>query len=321
MQPAQQYSFTNIEIDKIDVDDTTFRITAPDDLDNLCQSINHVGLLTPPFIQQKKHGYRILTGFRRIAACRALQVHRIQVLELNKGITLLECVKLVIADNAMTRPVNLMEKANAYRLLSHHTNEDQELSDAATAAGLPNPVKLIHQIEGLTLLPENIQNAIRTEAISLTIALELGKLPHEIAALFGSYFQTFKLGLNRQREMINQVVEISRRDHISMMEVLQHPDLQSIWGNMDLDKGEKAKQLRSRLRRMRFPALTEKETAIQKVIKDFALPHRLKLSPPPFFESDDYTLLMSFSSISELNTHQKKIKELISTRQLDSLFT
>ncbi|MBW2101027.1 MAG: ParB N-terminal domain-containing protein, partial [Deltaproteobacteria bacterium] len=59
----------------IDLEDKTYQITTNTTLDDLIDSIKTVGLISPPLLLKKKQDHSehtVVSGFRRIAACRSL---------------------------------------------------------------------------------------------------------------------------------------------------------------------------------------------------------------------------------------------------------
>jgi len=63
-------SLETIPLADIDSADECFRITTRNDLDDLCASISKLGLLNPPRVLPGASGFVIVSGFRRVAACR-----------------------------------------------------------------------------------------------------------------------------------------------------------------------------------------------------------------------------------------------------------
>ncbi|MBW2013345.1 MAG: ParB N-terminal domain-containing protein, partial [Deltaproteobacteria bacterium] len=57
-----------VKLSLIDSNDDSFRITTRRNIDHLMASIDHVGVLNPPLLIEKKSGYKIVCGFRRIEA-------------------------------------------------------------------------------------------------------------------------------------------------------------------------------------------------------------------------------------------------------------
>ena len=57
----------------VDQADRSFQITTQTSIDDLKASIPDIGLLNPPVLKEHAQGYIVISGFRRIAACLALE--------------------------------------------------------------------------------------------------------------------------------------------------------------------------------------------------------------------------------------------------------
>ena len=62
-----------VKLSEIDHADDTYRITTQTDVSDLKQSFKRVGLLNPPFLIENNSSYTVVSGFRRIEACRVQQ--------------------------------------------------------------------------------------------------------------------------------------------------------------------------------------------------------------------------------------------------------
>ena len=120
-----------VKIDRVRLDDRTFSVSFGGDgletsgqgadfsLDALADSIKRIGLINVPSLIRLGDGTHVIVcGFRRVAACARLGMDEIKAHILEAEVTPLDCAKRAIADNSFSRPLNLMEQANAAALLS-----------------------------------------------------------------------------------------------------------------------------------------------------------------------------------------------------------
>ncbi|MGA6925838.1 MAG: ParB N-terminal domain-containing protein, partial [Desulfosarcina sp.] len=113
-----EIEITPVSVDRIDTADHTFKITTNTDTNDLTSSIGSVGLLQPPILMPTAKGYRTVTGFRRIAACEGLNLTPIAARLLPPDTSPMVCAQMAVADNALQRPLNLIEQSRAYALLN-----------------------------------------------------------------------------------------------------------------------------------------------------------------------------------------------------------
>ena len=309
----------SVPLSSIDTSDDTYRITTRTGVDDLLTSISREGVLNPPFVVEKADGFAIVSGYRRIDACTRLGIGEIFVRVLEPNRSSLDNLRLAIADNAHQRPLNLIETSRALHKLAPLVPTNQDLVDTAATLRLPPNLAAIKKIQDLCLLPDAIQDAIMNDTISLSMAMDLKKLAPDCAVAFVNLFDELKLGLNKQREIISLVKEISRRDGISEQKVLEGQQLQDIIGNQDLDRSLKARQLRAHLRQRRFPQIVKAETEFEYQRKQLRLGNDIKLIPPKDFESLTYSINMSFNRIEQLQVLHTRLGRILNHPSLKKI--
>ncbi len=309
----------NIQLSCIDSGDNTYRITTKTCIDDLIDSIKNVGLMAPPILMKKTYKLIIVCGFRRVAACQSLGWSNIEARVLDSSTKKLECVKLAITDNALQRPLNLIESSRALYMLSSFIKDNKSLSKEASLLGLPENPSIIKKIKNICLLPEPIQNCILSNTISLAMALELGTLAKDEGVAFANLFHDLKLGLNKQREVIILVKEIALREDISIMNVLNETDLQKILNCEDLDRNQKTQKIRFYLKQRRFPAITSAKREFEKNVKKLKLGTDIRLIHPNNFEGAIYTLNLYFKNLIELKDRKATLDQIIQNPAIERI--
>lgn len=292
-------------------DDNTFRITTETSIKRLANSIQNVGLITPVILLQKSSKFNIISGFRRIAACRSLGWQNTAARIVDAGMAKLECVKIAITDNSLQRPLNLIEQSRSLDMLSAFFKDDVEMGNEASALGLPDNPSFINKLIKICHLPPSIQNNILSNTISLDMALELARLGEGVGVEFSDLFSHLKLSLNKQREIITLFKEIAIREDMSIMEIFRENWFQGIFINDDLDRIQKTQKIRSYLKERRYPALTETEKEFKEHVSKMKLGAGVKLIPPNNFEDVVYTLCLRFKNLVELKEHQAALDKII----------
>lgn len=300
-----------VPLSRIDTEDETYRITTRTDIDDLQASIRSDGLLNLPFLTAGGNGFIVVSGFRRITACANLGMEDISAWILHSDLGSLECLRIAIADNALQRPLNLLEISRALHHLSLHIPSGRRLVETTSSLGLPSNPTVIQKIKDLCQLPDNLQRAIMEDTISLSMAIELKDLPSACAGAFTRLFGEFKLSLNKQREIVTLVKEIARREGISELTLLEERQLQKIIDDREGDRGHRARKMRDYLKRRRFPQIVKAESEFEKQRKQLNLGSNIKLMAPKNFEDTRYTFNLTFSSISELKALNGRLDQLI----------
>lgn len=311
-----RFNEQTLEISWIDSEDETYRITTEARMGPLVDSIKKVGLINTPLLIEKptsgpKPEFTIVSGFRRVEACRRLGYSSIKVRIVAPNTSRLECIKLAIIDNALQRPLNLIEASRSIFLLSAFFSDNNSLAQEASSLGLPASPTFINKIKNICRLPWPIQNGILANTISLSMALELSLLEQDAGVALANLFRDLKLSLNKQREIFTLVKEIALREDMSIIEVIEEDCLQEILNNENLDRTQKTREIRSYLKKRRFPALTKAEEEFKKQIKKLKLGNGAKLIPPHNFEGNTYTLSLYFKNEHELNDRLALLKRIM----------
>ena len=176
--------------------------------------------------------------------------------------------------------------------------------------GLPSSPSFLRKIESLCRLPQSVQNGILSGDIALPSALMLEKVPDETAESLSEFLILLKLSLNKQREVIVFLQEISARDDCTVDDILQAPEIRTIMNDPDMDAPRKAGLVRNILRQRRFPHMSHAQASFERLIDDLNLGNNLSLKPPPGFEGTRYAITFSFSNLSDLEIHRQTLARL-----------
>jgi len=288
-----------VDLSEIDLGDDTFRITTEQQVDDLMLSINHVGILHLPLLLKKELTYTIVCGFRRIEACRRLNWSKLEAMILDPDTMKLACIKYAITDNAFQRPLNLIEKSRSIEMLSDFFQDVNRLSTELSVLGLSEHPSMIKKLKGICHLPKLFQNSILSDTISLAMVLELVGMSKDDAKGFIKLFNALKLSLNKQREIVMLAKEIAKREDKSILQIIEASHLKKILTNEDLDKIQKAHNIRIYLKQRRFPTIAIIEKSYEKYRQKLNLEKGFKLIPPTNFESPTYTLQLSFNNMTQ----------------------
>ncbi len=297
--------------------DERFHISTRTDSDDMCDSVRQIGLINPPILLPSDTGFVIVCGFRRIGACRKLGMTDIPARIVN--ITDIEALKLAISDNALQRALNRIEISRSLHKLSDFINNDNQLGRIAISLGLPSTLSLIRKLKNLCQMPQVLQEGILSEAVALPTAIELQKLdPHDALAI-AELFRQLVPSLNKQRELLSLLQEISIREDIPIRSLLN--DLNDMLADSESDRNQKLKKIRLYLKQRRFPALSRAEAQFDKWIKGLELGNGIELIPPKYFEGNTYTFSMQFTTLDELYQRKERLNKIIESPLLKHYFS
>jgi ParB family chromosome partitioning protein len=315
------FDYRSVSLSQIDSQDTTYCITDRQPSPDLVRSIGEIGLLRPPLLKADDDRYVIVSGFARIAACRQLGRSRITAGLLDASIPAGQCAVVAVADKTAQKALNLVEQANAVCLLATVYKKKREFHIAARRAGLDINGRLEAKLKRVAKLPPLLQSGLIKNVIALPVALTIAQMPDKNGAeSVTQLLYEINYSLNQQREILESVVAVSRRDGISIPRLLNGSPIGDIRRNEQLDHRHKARLIRQNLKAMRYPTVSSVEKQFQRLVKSLKLPSKAQLIAPPNFESRSFALRFEFDNQNDLEAIPKVLNRLISAPQIKDLW-
>lgn len=308
-----------VHLARIDSQDHTYRITTDSDIGHLQASVAAVGLINPPILARARGGYVIVSGFRRVAACRCLGWRETPASILGEHLDEDVRVRLAISDNCCQRPLNLLERARAAAMLTRLGWQAARLAQEASALGIAENAGMLDKLLALSRMPETVQEGVAQGILPLPVALELDTLGAPTASCLAALFGQLRPSLNRQREIIGLLKEIGRREETTITQLLQAVAEEGMSGGPAGDRNQETRRLLSWLRQRRFPRISRAEAGFARLMQQVRLGPRAALRPPEHFEGRTFTLHLPFDDLAELRQHRDALNALVDEPSLARL--
>ena len=139
-------------------------------LQELASSIKEHGVFQPIIVKKSIKGYEIIAGERRVKASRIAGLTEIPAIIRDFDDT--EMMEIALLENLQRENLNAIEEANAYKKLL----ETLALTQEELAKRLGKSRSHITNMIGILTLPQNIQNEISKNNVSMGHARVLSKL-------------------------------------------------------------------------------------------------------------------------------------------------
>ena len=160
-----------------------FKVIEDEEMERLKESIRVSGVLIPALARPTENGYELISGHRRLAACRALGLSTMPVIVRN--LTDEEAVITMVDSNLQREHILPSEKAFAYKMkydaLKHQGRTSGQLganyrTDQEIANDASDSARQIQRYIRLTNLIPDILKLVDDGRIALTPAVELSYL-------------------------------------------------------------------------------------------------------------------------------------------------
>ncbi|MEW5736610.1 MAG: ParB N-terminal domain-containing protein [Thermodesulfobacteriota bacterium] len=303
----------NIPLGRVDANDETFRVTTPRRVGLIARSLAEIGLINPPLLQEKEEGgFRTISGFCRLEACRSLGRETVPALVFAIGEDPGRLALIAVWENAVLRDLDLMEQARAVRLLENTFGMERAALFFTDVEGAPVSPRHLERVMGLCGLPAAVRNAAADGAILFPMATRLAELAPEDAEALAGLFSQLRLSLGKQRDVLTLASDISRRDRIPIRWLLEEIALHVKESFPDADRNLMARMLREALFRRRFPEFSKAKALRDEKIRALGLSPALGWQPPEFFEEETHKLTLRFRTMEELAGLHQQLGELLS---------
>jgi ParB family transcriptional regulator, chromosome partitioning protein len=310
-----------IPIERILTEDTMFKISTGNASAELVESIRLIGLLNPPILIACGAGLRIVSGFKRIAALQQIGIGRVSARILDPATAIDCCIRIAIIENSSQRSLNLLEQAHAIALLAMCYTDAHQLADAACSAGLSVNVGMADKLKKLAGMASLLKMGVLAGTIALPVAIQLHDMNDEETTLaIGTLLQDLGLSLNRQRELLEWIVAICRRDDITASQLLETEEIDFCMQDIDADRRQKGQSIRKYLKSRRYPTIQHHENLFAAIVNKLKLTKGTLLIAPLHFESPAYSLKFEFKNDHELNQRLNEFERIVKSGVLQSLW-
>jgi ParB-like chromosome segregation protein Spo0J len=306
-----------VEISDIDLNPGPFCMSFNFDLGPLKASIEGFGIINPPYLLRNLDDrFRVVAGYRRLLALRELCWSDTVCQILPDDFPPLEALLLNLHDNLVHRHLNTVEKGMVLHRLNRFLTKEEIVTNFMPILGIPSNRQALEQFLGLEELEETIRISVAMERLSPRVAGLMCSLGRDDRLRINDIFVSLRWSFSQQWEATIWIMEIASREGRSIREVIENERVTEVVKNEKMNGPQKVRAIVRALREMRFPTLMESERSFKRFVSDLALPSRVRVIPPPFFEGADYKLEIVFREGKEL---KEKVARLSRTAGLEEI--
>lgn len=294
-----------IPLQQIDLSDETFSVNFTPDLRDLRASIEEVGVIQPALLREKRDRYQIVSGFRRIWILKDLGRPELSARIIDeKELGELQLFSSALHENLTTRGFNAVEKAIALEKLIQKFQMDPGIvvKKYLPLFNLESDEKILKTYLSLAQMEEEIKRYVLREEVSRTHIRRLATYSAEDRMALFALFSPLKLSENRLREIFSLLDEISKRDRLSVREIVDRPEIQAILSYKELTASQRTERVKKILMDLRYPKLHELEERFEKQKRDLDLPPKVFLFHSPFFEGKGLKIEFQFETAEQFQS-------------------
>ena len=309
----------HIDLARIDCGDRAYCITADPCTARMADSLAAVGLLNPPLLTPgaTPDTYAIVCGYRRIVAAQHLGWRDLPAMIMTAAP--LDLLRRSLWDNLSHRRLHVVEQAAAVARLLSLLPAETVRTEWLPRFDLRPSAGTLTRLQQIAALDPQVLDLLARDRITDRTALLLADAGDDLQRALVPVFGTVQASASRQRELVEFCRDISRRDRISTFELLQRIDAAAVCGDHTLAAGQQGQRLWQRLRRLRFPRLTQLENRFAELRQRLHLPGTMRLEHPPFFEGGSYRLSIDINARDTLPQQADEVARLLTDPTLPSI--
>ncbi len=307
-----------ISLDDIDLKDERFRFSYHYDLRRLLLSIKKIGLVNPPVVVNRDHRFILVTGWKRICVYLELSLTPLPVFILEQDDDL-RAFLFSLYENLAHRDFNLLERAEIVcRLKGFIEDEKRLVKEYLPLLGIPPTLPYLDLYVKISQLEPSWKKVIFEKKISLAsvgLLIEFGASELELLVPL-----ILPLSHNKQKQILDDLIQISRKEEISLKKILEAERIQSVLQSEKLSSLQKAERVRILLRKERHPSLSAWKESFEASLKRARLSKEVILGSSSFFENGEFSVTFSLKDKEEFSKRLARLQKLISDEDFISLF-
>ena len=314
------YIFKSVPIKSIDVDDqlTNFSWGVP--ADSLQQSIEEVGLIHPVTLVPLGKSFRIVCGHKRIKIVSQLKIKEIPARILSPAPDEEVMLMLNLSENQFLHQYSAIEKGLILSKLSTvKIPEIRIIEKYMPMLGLEKSKKLLDDYLGTKQLTTGLKTLLHEMNVPVRIFSVLFNWNTESAIAAERFFSVLRPGVNKWRDLLEWVDEISTRDEITPLDLFELPELQSTLNQNDLAPNVRYDRIRQILHSRRYPILSDLRVRLARSLDALKLDDKTKVHVQDSFESDEIRIEMKFRTREEFVSQVEKLVRASDSEALDEL--
>ncbi|MEM7009695.1 MAG: ParB/RepB/Spo0J family partition protein [Thermodesulfobacteriota bacterium] len=301
----------------IDFNDHTFLVGYKQEIQSLADSIKGIGLLNPPILRQKAEKYQIITGWKRLFACQDLGFDAVscsvyETTDLEDD----DSLRIIYSDNEYRlSDLEIAELIGLHKSLCE-LDDNEIISNVLPIYNIPPNRKHLDKYLAMSSLENDIKTAFYQDKITIEQCLMLSELNSESRTnILEKILLKYKLNNNESRQVIQHISELALIYSKSILELLS--TVHDEYNNNKIDKND----LRTELKKMRYPDLVRTEQQVKEKIQDLQLPDNIKVLINGYFEENEIEFRIRVNSGSEITELITDLETINQNGTLDSLIS
>jgi hypothetical protein len=313
----------HVFIQDIDATCEEFRISEMLDVPAILDSIRKIGQLSPVILLARGSSFVIVCGFRRIHALQQLGKSEVwaRILSSEEDLSI-HPFELALRDNVSHRQLDPLEKARVIYKLQKlcGISRDLLIKTYLPLLGLASHKTVLDGYNALHEIHPELRQCLMEGSLTLSSIEVLARLSLEEQSRIAFVMTKIRLSASQQKKVLGLLEDLSGMADARFDVPLDSQEVQTLLTDSQLSpfqKGEKLHEILYCIRNPRLSLAKERFLAQKNLL---GLPGSIRISPHPFFETNDIRIEFDVSSAARFRELAGILQEASHSSDLDGLF-
>jgi len=307
-----------LPLNQIFLEDERFRISYYFPLEKMVLSLKSAGLINPPLVCFRDSHFILVSGWKRVLACREISLSSIPV-QVSEEEDDLKTFLWAFYENMALREFNLIEKAEILsKLKKLGETEEKIIQHFLPLLDIPSTLSHLDTFLSFSGFKPELKKLIVEKNMPFSSTQLLSEFKPRGRKLLLPLL--LPLGQNKQKELLEDLLEVSRKSDIPAEKLLTSKEIQDALKSEKLSPLQKSDKVRLLLKRKRYPSLSSMKDSFDSLLKRIDWPREISVKHSPFFEGEDVSVSFTFKNNVEFQRHLRKLQKLASRKEFSTLF-
>jgi len=297
----------SVLLSEIDLHDrlTDFSLNPNGCPEKLLDSVKEVGIRHPISICSTNKPYKIISGHKRVQATIKAGLTSIPAFFVP---TMDDALVTNLKENFALRHYSDIEKGCILnKLISEGFEEDTIIDLYMPLLELERSKKIFQDLILVKNIGSELQKLLHRSNVPVKVFQIFFAWDNENQEAAEKFFAATRPGVNKWRDLLELIEEISRRDEISPKDIFFASATIETLKDKSLTPPQKYDRIHQALQQKRYPVLSDLKKQVSRALDEMKLDDKTRLKYDDAFESDEMKLELKFRDERELSQQVEKI--------------
>jgi len=315
--------FETVSPRQVRIDDSPYVVSPDPPPAELVESVRRLGILSPPLVSAGPDGvWWCVTGARRLRAALEIELDPVTVGVFPPATPPAVLFRAAIDDNRGPRTLRLPDCARLLRQI----RQELQLPPAAVMSeyfpllGLHPSPELWDILADLPEMPHPVGELAAADRLAMKTLSLLREFPAEEQAMLAQVMDAYRLGTNRQVQLLNFSRDGRRRFGQSPAQLLGTAGFWPLPAADEQNVPQRTEAVFAALYHRFWPTLSRREDQLRRVQQRLGAAGRVRLHAWPAFEKREFRLEVTFRDPAELAATLLRLRDEKLTERVAELF-